>query len=135
MGFWWCGFLLPARFGNDKPTHQLSQCCALYWSYQFRHSRARVQGRRAALRTPVPPDVPAGLSGRRGGRIGRRAKYLLIFLEGGTVLIAHLCMSGRLGIFDTPPPPGPHDHVVLHLDDGAAVVYTDPRRFGLMTGM
>ena len=27
---------------------------------------------------------------------------------------------------------GPHDHVVLTLDDGTRVVYTDPRRFGVM---
>jgi formamidopyrimidine-DNA glycosylase len=27
---------------------------------------------------------------------------------------------------------GPHDHVVLRLDDGSRVVYTDPRRFGIM---
>jgi formamidopyrimidine-DNA glycosylase len=27
---------------------------------------------------------------------------------------------------------GPHDHVVFLLDDGTAIIYTDPRRFGMM---
>ncbi|MGE5503651.1 MAG: bifunctional DNA-formamidopyrimidine glycosylase/DNA-(apurinic or apyrimidinic site) lyase, partial [Actinomycetota bacterium] len=29
--------------------------------------------------------------------------------------------------------PGPHDHVLFVTDDGTAVTFTDPRRFGLLT--
>jgi len=82
-------------------------------------------------------------------RLKRRAKYILAFLEGGEVLILHLGMSGRFTIidalgrmsglgefYDESMAPeggnGPHDHVVFTREDGLRVVYTDPRRFGLM---
>ncbi len=42
-------------------------------------------------------------------------------------------MSGRLFIQPTPAPePGPHDHVIVHTDNGAVVTFCDPRRFGSM---
>jgi formamidopyrimidine-DNA glycosylase len=47
------------------------------------------------LRWPVPRELPGRLAGRRIERVGRRAKYLLLELEGGTLLL-HLGMSGNL---------------------------------------
>ncbi|MEE8544357.1 MAG: bifunctional DNA-formamidopyrimidine glycosylase/DNA-(apurinic or apyrimidinic site) lyase [Alphaproteobacteria bacterium] len=94
----------------------------------------RVEQRRPDLRIPFPPRFAARLTGRRVERIGRRGKYILAFLEGGLVLIAHLGMSGRLTLSEAPAPaPGAHDHVILETDDGTIVTFRDHRRFGLMT--
>jgi formamidopyrimidine-DNA glycosylase len=42
-------------------------------------------------------------------------------------------MSGRFSVLENPPIRfAKHDHVVLHLSDGRAVIYNDARRFGVM---
>lgn len=84
--------------------------------------------RNANLRWPVPPDLDRHLAGATLEAVQRRAKYLLLRTDRGT-LIVHLGMSGRLRILETPPAPGPHDHVDL-LAEGGLLRYTDPRRFG-----
>jgi len=93
--------------------------------------------RRRDLRLPVPDGFETALTGRRVIELGRRAKYLLVYLDDGQVLIGHLGMSGRMIIWrpgrDGPPlPPGRHDHIVFTAADGTRVTYCDPRRFGLM---
>lgn len=93
---------------------------------------ARVEVRRPDLRRPFPPDFARRLQGRRVLRLDRRAKYIEVFLDDGMVLLVHLGMSGRMVILDTPRPPATHDHVVLDTDDGCTVMFSDPRRFGLM---
>ena len=65
-------------------------------------------------------------------RIGRRAKYILIQLDDGMVMVIHLGMSGRI-VIDDRAPPGAHDHVVFETDEGVRVTFNDARRFGLMT--
>jgi formamidopyrimidine-DNA glycosylase len=77
--------------------------------------------------------IAAGLEGIARGQViksvDRRAKYLLIRLETGT-LILHLGMSGSLRLVDAETPPKPHDHWDLVLDSGKALRFHDPRRFG-----
>ena len=93
----------------------------------------RVDQARPDLRFPLPLDFVAGIEGRGVEAIERRAKYLLVVLSGGLVLMAHLGMSGRFRIFSEPPPPRqPHDHVAFTTDDGATIRFHDPRRFGFM---
>ena len=58
----------------------------------------RVTVRRGDLRRPVPPDFADRLAGRIVERLDRRAKYLQFHLDDGTVLLAHLGMSGRMVI-------------------------------------
>jgi len=94
----------------------------------------RVDLRRADLRRPFPGDFAQRLDGASIVRVGRRSKYLIIETEQDT-LIWHLGMSGQVRIYapgDTVAPVGKHDHVQFDLDNGAAIVFTDPRRFGLM---
>ncbi len=94
----------------------------------------RVLQRRANLRIPFPPKFAEQLTGRKVQRLTRRAKYLLAHLEGGDVLLVHLGMSGRFAILERAGQKfGKHDHVVLETDAGAQIVFTDHRRFGLMT--
>ena len=83
------------------------------------------------LRWPVSRAVTRTLPGLPIESLERRAKYLLFGTRRGT-LIAHLGMSGSFRIIDRDEPPMAHDHVDLVLDDGRALRYRDPRRFGLM---
>ncbi|WP_457798983.1 bifunctional DNA-formamidopyrimidine glycosylase/DNA-(apurinic or apyrimidinic site) lyase [Methylocystis sp. S23] len=100
----------------------------------------RVEQRRGDLRFPFPPDFAARLTGRRILCLRRRAKYLLDDLDQGETLVMHLGMSGSFridgdvqGFFHHPrDKSAAHDHVVLHMENGARVTYNDPRRFGFM---
>ncbi len=111
----------------------------------------RIEGvtlRRAGLRFPFPERFAERLAGSRVTTLRRRAKYILAGLDSGEVLLIHLGMTGRFTVFSGQGAQnlgefyfetaageagqGPHDHVVLALEGGARVVYTDPRRFGIM---
>jgi formamidopyrimidine-DNA glycosylase len=94
-----------------------------------RVDRVLVRDRR--LRWPVPEDLDVRLSGQRIEAVERRAKYLLIKAETGT-LIVHLGMSGSVRLVEAAQPVGKHDHVDILLESGQALRYTDPRRFGAM---
>ncbi|HEX3843303.1 MAG TPA: bifunctional DNA-formamidopyrimidine glycosylase/DNA-(apurinic or apyrimidinic site) lyase [Steroidobacteraceae bacterium] len=81
------------------------------------------------LRWPVPDELPSELAGQRITGTGRRAKYLLIGLDAGTLLV-HLGMSGSLRILPADTPRLAHDHYDLLLDSGNTLRFNDPRRFG-----
>ena len=81
------------------------------------------------LRWPVPRDLPGKVAGQRIVGTGRRAKYLLLELESGTLLM-HLGMSGNLRVVPAQAPRVSHDHFDLVLDSGLALRFNDPRRFG-----
>jgi formamidopyrimidine-DNA glycosylase len=103
-----------------------------------------VEVRRGDLRWPLPKDFASRITGSTVSGIGRRAKYLLVDLSSGDVLLMHLGMSGSFHVFreqhrDTP---GryyhersrhlTHDHVVFRMSSHAIVTFNDPRRFGFM---
>ena len=89
--------------------------------------------RRPDLRFPFPPDLKARVEGAAVARLGRRAKYLLIHLATGDVVIAHLGMSGRMLIGPAEGlEPELHDHVVITTDSGVAIRFNDARRFGFI---
>lgn len=97
----------------------------------------RVIARRPDLRFPLPDGFGQRLTGRRVDRVVRRAKYILVHMDDGTVLIWHLGMSGRVLIYtDThlseAPPEQTHDHVIFETDSHAIVRFNDTRRFGFM---
>jgi formamidopyrimidine-DNA glycosylase len=81
------------------------------------------------LRWPIAPALARQVAGRRIERVGRRAKYLLLELESGTLLL-HLGMSGNLRAVPAATPRLKHDHFDLLLDSGLALRFNDPRRFG-----
>ena len=87
--------------------------------------------REPRLRWPVDPGLVAVLPGQRVLDVHRRAKYLLIELERGT-LIAHLGMSGSLRVLPAATPLLAHDHYDLLLDSGRCLRFNDPRRFGCL---
>ena len=85
--------------------------------------------RNARLRWPVPDDLAHCLTGNSIERVERRAKYLLLHTQRGTLLI-HLGMSGSLRILPAMTPPQKHDHVDLVFADRTCMRLRDPRRFG-----
>jgi formamidopyrimidine-DNA glycosylase len=85
--------------------------------------------RERRLRWPVEASLSAEVAGQRVVDVHRRAKYLLIELERGT-LIAHLGMSGSLRVMPAGAPRLLHDHYDLVLDSGRCLRFNDPRRFG-----
>ncbi len=113
------------------------------------HRLTRVQTRRGDLRIPFPDGFVQRLTGRRVTHLRRRAKYILADLDNGETLVIHLGMSGRMTVYRNGKPlpldglegesvaagggNGPHDHVILETDAHARIVFTDHRRFGLMT--
>jgi formamidopyrimidine-DNA glycosylase len=100
------------------------------------HRIVRLIQRRRDLRVPLPGKFARRVEGRTVEAIDRRAKYLLIRLDDGQTLIAHLGMSGRMTLHDAASaaehPFQRHDHVVLETDEGWQVRFNDARRFGLM---
>jgi formamidopyrimidine-DNA glycosylase len=87
--------------------------------------------RERRLRWPIPHELETALPGRRLNGIARRAKYLLMTTDAGT-LIVHLGMSGVLRLLPAETPAAPHDHVDIGLDNGMIMRLTDPRRFGAL---
>src|SRR4029453_3269127 len=104
----------------------------------------KAEARRKDLRFPFQKDFAARLTGQTVTGLGRRAKYLLADLASGDVLLMHLGMSGSFRVIKDENEKAPgnfhiprsyhraHDHVVLHMSSGAAVIFNDPRRFGYM---
>ncbi len=93
----------------------------------------RVLQRRPNLRFPLPENFAARLQGRRVLGIDRRAKYILIRLDGEETLLCHLGMSGRMVLGrNNNEPLDPHDHVVFETETGAVIRFNDARRFGMM---
>jgi formamidopyrimidine-DNA glycosylase len=90
---------------------------------------ARVEVREPRLRWPVAKELPRVLAAARIDSLERRAKYLLFGTEAGTLLV-HLGMSGSLRYLPSPLEPETHDHIDVHFDDGGALRFNDPRRFG-----
>jgi len=87
--------------------------------------------RNFSLRWPIAEDLAQTLEGQKVQRVERRAKYIMVVCESGTLLI-HLGMSGSLRILDRVEidSPNKHDHVDIALNNGHCLRYTDPRRFG-----
>jgi formamidopyrimidine-DNA glycosylase len=93
------------------------------------HSVASFVLREPRLRWRVEDGLGRVLAGQRVIDVRRRAKYLLLALERGT-LIAHLGMSGSLRVMPAAAPLMTHDHYDLVLDTGLCLRFNDPRRFG-----
>ena len=101
---------------------------------------ARAEVNRPDLRWPLPDRMADRLTGRTVTALRRRSKYILADLDSGETLLVHLGMSGRMLIsgaqlgsfYHDHPAPQKHDHVVLHMGNGARVTFNDARRFGAM---
>jgi formamidopyrimidine-DNA glycosylase len=101
------------------------------------------------VRHPEPEAFVRGLAGQKVVALDRRGKYMIFRLKGhsghpsvGSAdtsppsgeetpnLVIHLGMTGQLLHKLPEDPERPHTHVVLRLDNGTELRYSDPRRFG-----
>ncbi|MCW5211653.1 bifunctional DNA-formamidopyrimidine glycosylase/DNA-(apurinic or apyrimidinic site) lyase [Desulfobulbus sp. TB] len=84
-----------------------------------------------SLRQPIPQELLRScLCNKTICNVERRAKYIFIRFTGKEVLIIHLGMTGKLGIFAKEDKSAKHDHLVLTLDNKMELRYNDVRRFG-----
>lgn len=95
----------------------------------------RVRTWNRSLREPVSRSLSRRVAGRRIERLRRRAKYLLLDLEGDLTVVVHLGMSGRFTLVPATEARQPHEHVALYLDCGRRLRLRDPRRFGLVLAL
>jgi len=86
--------------------------------------------RTAKLRWPLDPHLRDILPGQKILSVERRAKYLLVHCDQGTLII-HLGMSGVLRVISADMTEQKHDHVDMIFTNGQALRFTDPRRFGM----
>jgi formamidopyrimidine-DNA glycosylase len=95
---------------------------------------AHVDVRRKDLRVPFPKDLAKKLEGRTMAQFSRRAKYVLVRMDDGQVLVIHLGMSGRIQLVGKKEEfaPGKHDHLVVAMKDGQRFALNDARRFGVV---
>lgn len=84
-----------------------------------------------SLRQPIPVDLlHRCVCDNIILTVERRAKYILIRFTGGAVLVIHLGMTGRLGIFPKNAEAARHDHLLFTLDNEMDLRFNDARRFG-----
>ncbi|MDR7314742.1 DNA-formamidopyrimidine glycosylase [Brevibacillus nitrificans] len=84
------------------------------------------------IRTPDDVEEFKSLvAGQTIQAIKRRAKFIQFVLD-RDVLISHLRMEGRYGLYQAEEPVEKHTHVVFHFTDGTELRYRDVRQFGTM---
>jgi len=87
-----------------------------------------IELRERRMRWPVE-DAVLQMVGQKINSITRRAKYLLIGCDAGT-LILHLGMSGSLRICHHEVELRKHDHLIMRIRGNMELRLHDPRRFG-----
>jgi formamidopyrimidine-DNA glycosylase len=84
---------------------------------------------RPKLRWEIPKHLSTTLKDQVIQNVGRRAKYLLVHFEHGT-LILHLGMSGSIRVAPAESPLKKHEHFELTFGNKTSLRFDDPRRFG-----
>jgi formamidopyrimidine-DNA glycosylase len=90
---------------------------------------ARLVVHEPRLRWRVYRHLGEWAQGQRILGVQRRAKYLLMSLDQGFLLL-HLGMSGSLRILPVSTARETHDHFDVEMDSGWTLRFNDPRRFG-----
>jgi formamidopyrimidine-DNA glycosylase len=89
-------------------------------------------GLRSIRRHKSKKDFTSRLEGAKVKSAKRRGKYLVLPLDSGDVLVAHLRMSGQLRRAQPKDPLEKHTHVVITFTQGGQLRFVDPRTFGEM---
>ena len=82
------------------------------------------------VETPAVEQFLELLQGRQVLAAGRRAKWIVLTLDGGWTLALHLRMSGSVTVHGPTAQPDAYTHLALLLDDGRQVFFHDTRKFG-----
>jgi len=97
-----------------------------------RVKQVEVTGMRSIRRHPNKKHFASKLEGHKITGVDRRGKYLLVGLDGGDILVAHLGMSGQLlrAKGGAREKPDKHTHVIITFTQGGQLRFVDPRTFG-----
>ena len=98
----------------ELPEVEVSRLGITPWMVGERIENIIVREKR--LRWPVPDDIHFAV-GMKIHQVTRRAKYLLIHVDAGNIVI-HLGMSGKLRVIDASVPAVKHDHIDIVLGSG-----------------
>ncbi|MCM3746962.1 DNA-formamidopyrimidine glycosylase [Paenibacillus pasadenensis] len=84
------------------------------------------------IQKPREPEAfAAALAGHTIEKVERRGKFIRFVLD-GLVMVSHLRMEGRYGLFQADEPVEKHTHVQFRFTDGTELRYKDVRQFGTM---
>jgi len=85
------------------------------------------------LRYPISASIRNSINGKLVKGLYRRAKYIIIDLEGNVSIVIHLGMSGRIIILKSEDSQlFKHTHFIIKFSNQIKLIYIDPRRFGLI---
>ena len=82
------------------------------------------------VETPAVDQFLELIQGREVLAVSRRAKWIVITLDGGWTLALHLRMSGSVTVEGPAAQPDQYTHLALLLDDGRQLFFHDTRKFG-----
>ncbi len=82
------------------------------------------------IAAPDPDALAARIAGRRVRGVRRRAKFLIVDLDGGEHLIIHLRMTGQLRVAPGDAPRDRFERAAFAFEDGDELRFSDIRRFG-----
>lgn len=85
---------------------------------------------RIIRRHKTKKEFTEALVGHKIAKVDRRGKYLLVQLDGGSVLVMHLGMSGRIERTTGRKAIEKHTHVVVRFQTGGELRFIDMRQFG-----
>jgi len=89
----------------------------------------KVTIRQHKLRWPIPKNLAELATGKIIRKVSRRAKYIYLVLDNGTIII-HLGMSGSLRICTDKITVEKHDHIDIQVSSNKILRLRDPRKFG-----
>jgi formamidopyrimidine-DNA glycosylase len=93
--------------------------------------RVSVRLARIIQRPSDTEQFAALLAGETIRAIERRGKFLRFIMD-HLVMVSHLRMEGRYGLFQSSDEIDKHTHVIFHFTDGTELRYKDVRQFGTM---
>jgi formamidopyrimidine-DNA glycosylase len=79
---------------------------------------------------PAAAEFVARMRGRAVRGVSRRAKYIVVELDGDERLVVHMRMTGQLLLEAATEPPQRFARVIFFLDDGRELRFADQRKFG-----
>ena len=79
---------------------------------------------------PTADEFCAAVTGQTISFLSRRGKFLILHLKNDSRIILHLRMTGCLLAAPPDHPMEKHAHMILRLDSGTELHFSDTRRFG-----
>jgi formamidopyrimidine-DNA glycosylase len=112
----------------ELPEVEFARGCLSRWAVG--RTLVRVEGSRTRVLRGLSKKALAVLAGRAVQAVERRGKWLVLRLDGGLGLVAHLGMTGKFERDEPGAPPVRWSRVRFVLSDGRVLHYRDPRMFG-----